>query len=68
MREFGNCLHVVDVSAFEYDMRECDEGGVFVDGAFELEEVGGDVVVGGGDAKDFVFALTPSPSPAGRGG
>ena len=30
--EFGDVLHVVEVAAFEEDMREGDEGGVFVDG------------------------------------
>jgi len=45
--EVSDALHVVDVAAFEEDMWEGDEGGIFVDGRFEGGEVGGDVIVEG---------------------
>ncbi len=52
VRQLGDALHVVHISAFEDDMREGDEGGVFVDGGFRVRRVRGDIVIGGTDHGD----------------
>ena len=52
--EFGDALHIVNVAALEEDMRERDDGCVFVDGGFKLGNVRGDVVVGCADTNDLV--------------
>src|SRR3972149_9328649 len=55
--KFGDALHIVEIAAFEGDMRERDKRGIFIDGVFERGDIWCDVLVSCADKDNFVAVI-----------